>query len=298
MDVSLLQNYIEEIKEDIDFSVKNSSFINSNNQVQTCNGKGERFENGLKSREALIRSEKLIQRIHELVKISLNAELNNRGKVDYEIHPPIGCPSPEKDVWGLLKKKKQDIVVLFENPISEVIEAGPLKGEYDLLGRETTKTSIVIGVRSQLSSIDKSFDSMMERLFAETMNLRLRHPELIMGEVYMLPVKEYDEQAMKDNRVVFKNRFTNVEKFISIFNGFSGRREKDINTCQESYKYEKSSLILVDYSQSPVKIYKTIDELKNDGIVSMDFDGDYESLAPQNFATDIVQKYLDRHPTV
>ena len=41
-----------------------------------------------------------------------------------------------------------------------------------------------------------------------------------------------------------------------------------------------------------------MDELKDDGIVSMDFDGDYESLAPQNFATGIVQKYLDRHSTV
>ena len=112
----------------------------------------------------------------------------------------------------------------------------------------------------------------------------------------MLPVKEYDEQAMKQNKVVFKNKFTNVEKFISIFNGISGRQ--DYNDILESYKYEKSSLILVDYSQSPVKIYKTMDELKDDGIVSMNFDGDYESLAPQNFATDIVQKYLDRHPTV
>ena len=296
MDVSLLQNYIEEIKEDIDFSVKNSSFINSNNQVQTCNGKGERFENGLKSREALIRSEKLIQRIHELVKISLNVELSSKISSDYEIHPPIGYPSPEKDVWGLLKKKKQDVVILFEDPNRELIEEGPLKGQYDLLGKETTKNSIVIGVRSQLSSIDKNFDTLMERAFAETMNLRLRHPELIMGEVYMLPVREYDEQAMKQNKVVFKNKFTNVEKFISIFNGISGRQ--DYNDILESYKYEKSSLILVDYSQSPVKIYKTMGELKDDGIVSMDFDGDYESLSPQNFATDIVQKYLDRHPTV
>ena len=166
--MSLLQCCIQEIKEDIDFSVKNSSFINSNDEVQTFNGRGEKFENGLKSREALIRSEKLIQRIHELVKISLNAELSSRMLKDYEIHPPIGYSSPEKDVWGLLKKKKQDVVVLFEDPNMEVIDEGPLKGKYDLLGRETTKTSIVIGVRSQLSSIDKNFDTLMERAFAET----------------------------------------------------------------------------------------------------------------------------------
>jgi hypothetical protein len=293
MDISLLQSFVEEIKKDIDFCVKNSAFINSSGEVQTSNGKGEKFENGLQARSALIRSSKLILRIHELVKISLNAELSSRMLKDYEIHPPIDCPSPEKHVWGLLKKKQQEVVVLFKNPNKEVIDEGPLKGDYDLLGRETTKTSIVIGVRSQLSSIDKNFDTLMERAFAETMNLRLRHPKLIMGEVYMLPVKEYDEQAMKLNKVAFKNKFTDVEKFISIFNGFTGRQ--DPSNIKEIYKYEKSSLILVDFSQSPVKIYKTLDELKEDGIVSMDFNGNYNSLNPQNFSTGIVQKYLDRH---
>ena len=52
---------------------------------------------------------------------------------------------------------------------------------------------------------------------------------------------------------------------------------------------------MVDFSQSPVKSYKTLDELKEDGIVSMDFNGNYNSLNPQNFSTGIVQKYLDRH---
>jgi len=293
MEMNLLRKAVEEIKEDIDFAVKNSSFINAKGEIQTHNSKGEKFENGLKAREALIRSEKLIQKIHELSKICLNKGLIKEGFVDYEVHPPLGKSSPEKDVWGLLKKKKQDVVVLFKKPIKEKIVEGPLKGDYDLVGKEATKNSIVIGVRSQLSSIDKNFDTLMERAFAETMNLRLRHPALIMGEIYLIPVKEYDEQEMKRNNILFKNKFTNVEKFISIFNGISGRKDQD--DILESYKYEKSALILVDFSQNPVKIYQTLDELKKDKIVSEDFNEDYNLLAPQNFTNKLIKKYKKRH---
>ena len=296
MDMNLLAKAIEEIKKDIDYAVKHSSFINSYGEVQTHNSKGEKFENGLKAREALIRSEKLIQKIHELTKVSLDKELKNKGFSEYEIHPPLGQPSPEKDVWGLLKKKKQDVVILFKQPSKEKITEGPLKGDYDLLGKEATKNSIVIGVRSQLSSIDKNFDTLMERAFAETMNLRLRHPYLIMGEVYLIPVKEYDEQAMKNNVISFKDKFTNVEKFISIFNGISDRQNH--TDILESYKYEKSALILVDFSQSPVKVYTTIQELKEDGIVSQSFDGDYNLIAPQNFTKGLIKKYQIRHNTL
>lgn len=288
MNMNLLQQKIQEIKDEINETVITRRF-------RKANGELIEKKNGLESREALIRSEKLIQKIHEVSKISLCDELLNRGVPQnrFSIHPPINHSSPELNVWGLLKKKKQDVVILFQNPQMERITEGPLSGDIDLLGRNATRNSIVIGVRSQLSSIDKNFDTLMERAFAETMNLRLRHPELIMGEVYMIPVKEYDEQAMRENRVAFKTRYTNVEKFISIFNGISGRI--DPNNIQESYKYEKSTLILVDFSQNPIRIFRNIDELKDEGIVSLDFSGNYDLLAPQNFTRGLIDSYLGRH---
>ncbi|MFW2607690.1 hypothetical protein [Aliarcobacter butzleri] len=286
MDMNLLQLKIQEIKDEINHTVLTGNFTKNDGEVIIKN-------NGLEAREALIRSEKLIQKIHEVTKISLNNELIDRGFNEFEIHPPIGNPSPELDVWGLLKKKKQDVVVLFQNRQREIINEGPLRNNYDLLGRECTRNSIVVGVRSQLSSIDKNFDTLMERAFAETMNLRLRHPELIMGEVYMIPVREYDERYMKNNQIVFKDRYTNVEKFISIFNGISGRHNH--NDIYESYKYEKSALILVDFSQNPVRIYRNVDELKAEGIVSQNYDEDYNLLAPQNFASGLINSYMERH---
>lgn len=286
MDINLLQTKIQEIESEIRQTVTSGSFTKVNGELVVK-------ENGLQAREALIRSEKLIQRIHEVTKVSLNNELINRGINQFKVHPPLGSPSPELDVWGLLKKKKQDVVILFQNLNKEMITEGPLKGNFDLLGKSATSNSIVIGVRSQLSSIDKNFDTLMERAFAETMNLRLRHPQLIMGEVYMIPVKEYDERAMRENKIVFKTKFTNVEKFISIFNGITGRMNPD--DIYESYKYEKSALILVDFSQNPVRIFKNLEELKSEGIVSRNYNEKYDLLAPQNFASGLINSYLLRH---
>lgn len=278
-------------------SAANEIKVAVHNAVTTASYGGNTFNNGLEAKTALIRSVTLIQRIHELAKRSLDVELNTLG-VPYEIHPPLGQSGPEMSVWGLLKKKKQDIVVLIGDtpPAREEILEGPLIGGHDELGFAATKSAIVIGVRSQLSSVDKNFDTLMERAFAETMNLRLRHPYLVMGEVYLLAVKDYDEQAMKKNEIAWKSRFTNIERFISIFNGISHRADHE--NIRESYKYERSALLLVDFSQSPPKIYTTIEELQADGIVSESFTQDYRGLSPCNFSSDLLAKYNERHSIV
>jgi hypothetical protein len=282
MNLPQLQSAINQIKVELDTAVTTAMYG------------GQRFANGLDAKNALIRSATLIQRIHEVTKQSLNTELQKRG-IPHQIHPPLGRPSPEKDVWGLLKKKKQDVVVLVGNaqPTSELITEGPLIGQRDGLGTAATKSAIVIGVRSQLSSVNKNFDTLMERAFAETINLRLRHPYLVMGEVYLLAVKDYDEQAMKRSSVAWKSQFTNIERFISIFNGISHRT--DHTDIRESFKYERSALLLVDFSLNPPKIYKTKAELQADGIVRQDFSGDYAGLSPCSFASDILDKYEERH---
>jgi len=263
--------------------------------ITTATFDGKDYTNGLEAKTALIRSEQLIQKIHEEVKVSLNDKLKAEGFSGYQIHPPIGQPSPELDVWGFLKKKKQDIVVLFNEPVPEKITEGPLIDKIDKLGKTTTEKSIVIGVRSQLSSIDKNFDTLMERAFAEAMNLHFRHPRLVVGEVYMLIVREYDDQAMKKNRVEFKDKYTNVEKFISIFNGISHRECNECTDAHSFYKYEATALLLVDFSQNPVKLYTTIEELKEDGIVSEDFKEDYSLISPIGFTDRIIKSYKHRH---
>lgn len=286
MEIELLKEKIQEIKNTIENTVTSANFVNSK-------GETKQKDDGLQAKVSLITSGQLIQNIHEVVKISLKESLEKEGFKNFSIHPPIGKSSPEKDVWGFLKKKKQDVVVLFEKEKEDEIEEGPLKGTKDLLGKNATKYSIVIGIRSQLSSVGKNTDTLMERAFAETFNLRLRHPYLVMGEVYMLVVKEYDEQAMKENRIEFKDNYSKVENYISIFNAMSGR--DNYNNILDSYKYEKSALVLVDFSQEPAKVYKSLEELKDDGVVSQAFNEDYSLLAPQNFVKNLIKAYKERH---
>ncbi len=43
-----------------------------------------------------------------------------------------------------------------------------------------------------------------------------------MGEVYLLPIEEFDEKEMEKNKIKFLNKVA-VEKFIKIFYSFSKR---------------------------------------------------------------------------
>ncbi len=73
----------------------------------------------------------------------------------------------------------------------------------------------------------------------------------------------------------------------------SGRNNK--NNIQDSYKYENSALVLVDFSQEPAKVYESLEELKDDGIVTQAFNEDYSLLAPQNFVSNLIKAYKKRH---
>ena len=171
------------------------------------------------------------------------------------------------------------------------IAEGPLEGIEDPLGKDISEAAIVVGVRSQLSSVAKNFDTLMERAFAETLNLRLRLPRLVVGEVYMLPVYEYDDGAMKKNKVEFKRERISLEKFIKTFYGISGRLATDDS---EPYKYERTALVLVDFRESPPKLYRNVEDIKElklkDEVVEK-----FKRLVPESFASDIVKIHAERH---
>ena len=87
-----------------------------------------------------------------------------------------------------------------------------------------------------MSSIEKNFDTLMERAFAETTNIRLREPRTIMGEIYLLPVYEYDNNSMKNNEISWKNKKLNVKKFLDTFHGFSDRPRENFQDIYTIYK--------------------------------------------------------------
>ena len=288
MNIKLLALKLNKIKQMYENAISTGQFIDSKGNLKT-------FTSGSKAKTSLTRSGKLIQNLHQVVKLSIKKDLRKNSLINsnFSIHPPLGKEKPEKETFGHLKSKKQDILVLFDSPNNEIISQGALKGQMDKVGFDNTQKAIIIGVRSQLSSIDKNFDTLMERAYAEALNTRLRTPKTIMGEVFLIPVNEYEEKTMKNKIVSFSPNKTKIEKYLSIFKEISNR--KNFTKKLDYYKYERTCVLIVDFQQNPIKIYETKQELIQDGLISTDCKIDYSKLSPKNFSKDIVTIYNSRH---
>lgn len=119
---------------------------------------------------------------------------------------------------GFIKQKKQDVCVMpkkIQKANSE-IDWGPMAHlrRNDEYGYEFSRNSLVINVRSQLSSLGKNYDTLFERTVAEAQNLHMRYPDIVLGEVYLIPVYEYDDVKAKDNIVDFSTKHSDIENYI------------------------------------------------------------------------------------
>lgn len=248
------------------------------------------IDKGVDGKQSMIRSSELINLIHNAVKYELIKQGINREK----IFPPFNKKSPEIKMAGYLKQKNQDICVLPTNmekkPI--IIDWGPLafENKLDPYGYEFSNNSLVINVRSQMSSLAKNTDTLFERTFAEADNLHMRYNEIVLGEVYLIPTHEYDDNLVKENKVGFKTNNTNIEKYISFFNSINNRK-----LGQASYLYERCALLIVDFNREVPKLYKNSQELKEDGLISKHFAIEYSTLAFNTFSKDILNIYSERH---
>jgi len=102
---------------------------------------------------SLIRSKSLISLLHQYV----IEELKKRVEPSWVV--------TDKKVYGFPKTKEQDIIVQpLQNGTN--VSVGPI---------------MAVNVRSQLSSIDKNYDTLFERIFAEALNLHNRFPYLVLG---------------------------------------------------------------------------------------------------------------------
>jgi hypothetical protein len=275
MDLKLLEASVHNFQDELFKSITTASY------------NGSLYENGQKAKEALIRSQSLIMNIHESVKKSLMNSLSKDSSQNWNVYPPIGLNSPELKVYGLLKGKDQDLVFLPVKPIPSTITSGPNSGEIDNVGAIATSKSIIVGVRSQMSSVDKNFDTLMERAFAETLNLRLRTPNITMGEVYLLPLRELDDKEMLNNKVTFKSKLVNVPKFIKTFNAFSNRNKI---TLEEQYKYDASALVLIDLEKKPACIITCGNDLMKYGYTKSMCDL-FDNISPLNFDHRLLNSY-------
>lgn len=238
-------------------------------------------QNGEAGKHSVIRSQKPIKLIHDAVRSELIANRIDSTRIKAEIK-----------LSGFLKKKSQDIVVFPPDfsPTPELISTGFLEGKSDEYGKAFTERTLSINVRSQLSSLDKNFDTLYERTFAEALNFHVRCPRMCLGEVYMIPVYEYDVAGAQRRVVSFSKSIGRIEKYLLAFNAINGR----IAVNSDYHKYEQICLLVVDFSRMPPKIYSSDSELKNDGLLSHDPTASISNLTFQKLVPSLIQTYQSR----
>lgn len=249
-------------------------------------------EGGVEAKNSVIRTQDPICFLHDAAK---SAFIRN-GVNPSRIRPLLGEHLDELKLAGYLKYKDQDICFL-PNHLKEKKEIlnyeGILKGQSDHFGTEFTEHILSVNVRSQLSSIKKNFDTLYERTFAEALNLHLRCQKMVLGEFYMIPVKEYDNEKAKNNIVAFKQNNSiqqHIEKYLYSFSAVNNRR------CLqgEEYKYERVCLLIVDFDKEIPVIYNTDDELKSAGLLPENSTASINEMNFTSFAPTLLNLYEQR----
>lgn len=269
-----LQNAVNEIKKSIETAIKKSGTDGKNN---------------------LIRSQKPIKLLHEVVK----AELIRNGVSTKCLNPPLRQSHGELSLSGFFKKKDQDICAV-PNKVKAKKEIlnfqGILYGQEDKYGFNFTEKTLSINVRSQLSSSAKNFDTLYERTFAEALNLHLRCQKMVLGEFYMIAVNEYDSNAANDKRVKYKNVkgvAKHIEKYLLSFSAVNNRK----TTTDDHFKYERVCLLIVDFSQKVPKVYNTDEQLRQDNLLPENSIATIKNLSFPNFISDLLKVYSTRFGT-
>jgi len=258
-----IQQILINIKTEFDSAITTARFNNRD------------YDNGNRAKEALIRSQRIINHIHEFIK----NEFILCGVPGSTIYPPVGRTSPEVRIKGFLKLKNQDVSII---PLPELVSKASF-------GSSEVEKILTVNIRSQLSSLSKNIDTLYERTFAEALNLHLNYPKQCLGEVYLIPTHEYDDRAMMQNRILFKAA-SRIEDYIRMFQAINNRRI----TTQDEYKYERVCLLIADFRQGNPKLYSSVEELKSDGLIPRNSDLSMDRLTIDNFAQDLLDIYIGR----
>jgi len=240
--------------------------VNKLSLIQTLRRIKQEYEDAIRNGNYtnLIRSKKLINILHEFVISELHNMVND------------GWIITDKKVYGFPKKKEQDILIQPPQDGTN-ITVGPM---------------LSINVRSQLSSIEKNYDTLFERIFAEALNLHNRFPYMVLGYLYLLPYIGYDSDAAKEREVRLREQY-DLEKYILSFLSVSGRQ----NPSDVPWKYERICLLIVDFAEDPPKIIDDMKLFVERDLVSEKFANMYSfnSLSIENFFNELYKYMMERH---
>ena len=189
----------------------------------------------LKDPVASVRSQTFINVLHDYC----ISELNNVGIVEMNFQI-----LKEATIYGSHKPKDVDVAVI------ENIN-GP---------------QIIIGIRSQMSSVAKNILTYYEEIIGDCISLHDRFPMAVLCYVYLLPKHPLKEGL--DEKV-------NLERAEHLFERIAGR--KDLRDTKD--KYEHFAFLKVDFETDPPTLIDTTPQL-----------------SIENFFDNILKTYNDRKP--
>ncbi len=249
---------------------------------------------GAVGKTSLITSQQIVNLLHETIKSSLVAE----GVNATNIRPSIGSANPEITLAGFLKFKKQDVCIFPNNlqPRQELLDFNGMfnTGITEPYGELFTEHILSINVRTQLSSLGNNVDTMFERTYAEPLNLHRRVPKMVLGEMYLISVRELNSAQIAQNIPMYSS-FTQatarqLERYIKGFAALNMRKSQR----DDDFKYERVALIIADFSQNPVKIYSTTQQLIQDNLLPPNSTAMMDNLQFDGFARTLLDSYEQR----
>lgn len=141
----------------------------------------------------------------------------------------------------------------------------------------------------------KNFDTIYERIYAESLNLHNRFPYLPLGYFFLIPKQGYESDAKSNDKVSRKENF-DLERFISSYSAISGRSDPE----GPNWRYEAFCLLIVDFDQNPPRIIDDIDILVEQDLVTPEFAEVYGSdlISVENFFGKLLSDYKYRYSQV
>ena len=162
-----------------------------------------------------VRSQSFIKILHDYLKISLESNLSDKAKKD-KIEVKL-----EQTILGSHKSKDVDVSLM--HPVN-----GPL---------------MLIGIRSQMSSIGKNVLNYYEGIIGECISLQERFPLCVYGYVYLMPLESIKEERTEEK--------IDHERFARMYDQITGR---EINYKNVRGVYDQFSYMVVDFNKNPPKL--------------------------------------------
>lgn len=176
-----------------------------------------------------VRGQAFIKILHEQINADLTARLTTKFSTDRHI-----VARNEAMIFGSHKPKDVDVSVI--DP-----DNGPL---------------IMIGIRSQMSSIGKNVLNYYEGIIGECISLQDRFPMAVIGYIYLMPL-----QPIKEGREQERVDHTRYAKFYDAVTGREGQAYKDIRGIFDQFAY-----MIVDFASTPPSLHDELipTDLKHD----------------------------------